>query len=144
MPARRPAADFGGDYAFWFPTVKVAERHARFAKVHFYRFDIAPRIVRWAGLDATHGLEMFALFDRMDGLFGHALGLLGGRLAFKRAGRRMQRSWLQFARDGHPGPHWPHYTPKKRRTLIIDTHDRVDEDPRSERRLAWQQFVPHL
>lgn len=144
LPAPRAAADFAGDYAFWYPTVKVAERHARFASVYFYRFDIAPRLLRWAGLDATHGLELFALFDRMDGLFGRGIGAAGGRAAFKRAGARMQRHWLSFARTGEPGDDWPTYTPKKRRTLIIDRSDRVEQDPRRDRRVAWQEFVPHI
>lgn len=144
LPARRPAADFGGDLAFWYPSVKVAERHSRFARVHFYRFDIAPRLLRLTGHDATHGLELFALFDRMDGLFGRMLGVLGGRAAFKRAGRRMQAEWLSFARDGTVSDGWPKYTPRKRRTLIIDRTDRIEEDPRSSRRLAWQNFVPHV
>lgn len=143
LPARRPAADFGGDYAFWYPTVKVAERHARFAPVYFYRFDIAPRLVRLAGFDATHGLEMFALFDLMDGTFGRTLGLLGGRRAFKRAGARMRRHWLDFARGADPEG-WPRYTPRSRRTLIFDRVDRIEEDPRAERRIAWQEFVPHV
>ncbi len=142
LPAPRPAADFGGDFAFWYPSVKVAERHARFAPVYFYRFDIAPRLLRIAGYDATHGLELFALFDRMDGLFGRLMGSLGGRAAFKRAGTRMQREWIQFARTGTVS--WPPYTPRKRRTLIIDTVDRVEQDPRAERRTAWQAFVPHI
>lgn len=148
LPARRPASEFGGDYAFWFPTVKVAERHARFAPVHFYRFDIAPRLVRWAGFGATHGLEMFALFDLMDSTFGWAMGALGGRSPFKSAGQRMRDRWLAFARDGSPELQregdWPKYTPRKRRTLIIDRVDRIEEDPQSERRLAWQEFVPHV
>ncbi len=144
LPARRPAADFGGDLAFWYPTVKVAERHARYAEVHFYRFDIAPRLLRLTGHDATHGLELFALFDRMDGLFGRALGMLGGRAAFKRAGARMQAHWLRFAHDGTVADGWPKYTARKRRTLIIDRVDRVEQDPRGERRVAWQEFVPHV
>ncbi len=143
LPARHPAADFGGDYAFWFPTVKVAERHSRFAPVYFYRFDAAPRLLKLAGFDATHGLEMFALFDLMDGAFGRALGLLGGRRAFKRAGERMRHHWVSFAQDGTLAE-WPKYTARKRRTLIIDTVDRVEEDPRAERRKAWQEFVPHV
>ncbi len=143
LPRRRPAADFGGDYAFWYPSVKVAERHARFAPVYFYRFDIAPRLLRLTGYDATHGLEMFALFDLMDGTFGRGLGLLGGRRAFKRAGERMRAHWLDFARGGSPVD-WPRYTPGKRRTLIVDRVDRVEEDPRGERRRAWQAFVPHV
>ena len=143
LPKRQPAADFGGDYAFWFPSVKVAERHARFAPVYFYRFDIAPRLLRLAGFDATHGLEMFALFDLMDGVFGRSVGLLGGRAAFKRAGERMRHHWVSFAQDGTLAD-WPKYTPGKRRTLIIDRVDRIEEDPRGERRRAWQEFVPHV
>ncbi len=144
LPRARAAADFGGDYAFWFPSVKVAERHTRFAPVYFYRFDIAPRLVRWAGLDATHGLELFALFDRMDGLFGRGLGALGGRRTFKRAGARMRADWLQFAHTGTVSDRWPRYTVRKRRTLIIDRADRVELDPRGDRRVAWQDFVPHV
>jgi para-nitrobenzyl esterase len=144
LPARRPAADFGGDYVFWYPTIKVAERHSKFAPVHFYRFDIAPRLLRLTGHDATHGLELFALFDRMDGLFGRGLGVAGGRAAFKRAGMRMQAEWLSFARDGSVSDSWPKYTQRRRRTLIIDRVDRVEEDPRAARRVAWQEFVPHV
>ena len=39
---------------------------------------------------------------------------------------------------------WPKYTQRRRRTLIIDRVDRVEEDPRSVRRIAWQDFVPHV
>ncbi|MGX5680327.1 carboxylesterase/lipase family protein [Schumannella luteola] len=144
LPARRPAADFGGDFAFWFPSVKLAERHSRFAPTYMYRFDIATRLLRLTGHDATHGLELFALFDRMSGAFGRMLGALGGRRAFVRAGRRMQHSWLSFARHGQPGEHWPRYTARHRRTLVIDRVDRIEEDPRAERRRAWQAFVPHV
>ena len=102
LPEKKPAHDFGGDYAFWYPTVKVAERHSRFAPVYFYRFDIAPRLVRLAGYDATHGLELFALFDRMHGAFGRTMTLLGGRRAFLRTGARMRRYWGAFAYTGDP------------------------------------------
>jgi para-nitrobenzyl esterase len=150
LPAKRPAADFAGDFAFWFPTVKVAERHSRYAPVHFYRFDIAPRLVRALGFDATHGLELFALFDRMDGLFGRAMGALGGRRAFKRTGNRMRRHWLRFAHTGTVDesstatPAWPLYSERDRATLIFDATDRVEYDPRATRRVAWQEFVPHV
>jgi para-nitrobenzyl esterase len=145
LPEKRPAADFGGDYAFWYPTVKVAERHARFQPVHFYRFDIAPRLVRLAGFDATHGLELFAVFDRMNGRFGRTMTALGGRRAFLAAGRRMRAHWLAFARDGRVDETvWPRYDETERLTLIIDAVDRVEADPRGSRRLAWQAFVPHV
>jgi len=143
LPAKRPAADFAGDYAFWYPTVKVAERHSRFAPVHFYRFDIAPRLVRQLGFDATHGLELFALFDRMNGWFGRAMGALGGRRAFMRTGDRMRRHWIEFAHSGRV-PGWPAYDEQTRSTMIFDEVDRVEDDPRSARRVAWQAFVPHV
>jgi para-nitrobenzyl esterase len=145
LPAKRPAADFGGDYAFWYPTVKVAERHSRFAPVHFYRFDIAPRLVRLAGFDATHGLDLYAIFDRLDGVFGRTMTALGGRRAFKGTSRRMRAHWLRFAHDGAVDESvWPRYDEEHRRTLIFDTVDRVEEDPRGSRRRAWQAFRPHV
>ncbi|RFA10401.1 carboxylesterase [Subtercola boreus] len=155
LPAKRAAADFGGDYAFWYPTVKVAERHARFAPVYFYRFDIAPRLVRLAGFDATHGLELFALFDRMGGAFGRTMTVLGGRRAFLAAGARMREYWVRFAYTGSVGAggvpgiaksviEWPLYDGESRQTLVIDESDRIERDPRASRRLAWQAFVPHV
>jgi para-nitrobenzyl esterase len=144
LPERRPAADFGGDFTFWFPTVKVAERHSRFAPVYSYRFDAAPRTARLLGLDATHGLELFALFEKFDTPVGAALTLLGGRRMFREVGRRMQRHWAAFAASGSPGPEWSLYDERERRTLMFDQVDRVELDPRRDKRLAWQEFVPHV
>ena len=143
LPERRAALDFGGDYAFWFPTVKVAERHAVHQPVYFYRFDAAPRMLRVAGVDAFHGLELMALHDRMGSAFGWAMSALGGRRAFLRTAARMRARWLEFVRTGEVQG-WPAYDPFRRRTLIIDTRDRVEHDPRGERRRAWQAFVPHI
>lgn len=144
LPERRPAADFGGDFTFWFPSVKVAERHSRFAPTYGYRFDAAPRMPRLLGLDATHGLELFALFEKFDTPVGTGLTLLGGRRMFRAVGRRMQRHWVSFAASGHPGDDWPAYDDAGRRTIIFDGDDRVELDPRREKRLAWQEFVPHV
>jgi para-nitrobenzyl esterase len=144
LPERRAAADFGGDFTFWFPTVKAAERHSRYAPVYFYRFDAAPRTAKLLGLDATHGLELFALFEKFDTPVGAALTVLGGRRMFREVGRRMQRHWTAFAASGSPGPEWPRYDETERRTLVFDRVDRVELDPRRERRLAWQEFVPHV
>ena len=144
MPASRAALDFGGDYSFWYPSVKVGERHSRYAPVHFYRFDAAPRLLRRMGLDATHGLELFPLFDRLDGWFGRGMTVLGGRRAFKAIGARMQGWWLSFAATGVPDTAWPAYTEVDRLTLVINTHDSVESDPQAERRIAWGAFVPHV
>jgi para-nitrobenzyl esterase len=142
LPSRRAASDFGGDYAFWYPSVTVADFHSRYAPVYSYRFDIAPRLLRLVGLDATHGIEMFALFDQRDDRFTRAITVLGGREPFSQAGNRMRDSWLRFAQIGAPDVAWPRYTEAERRTRIIAEVDRIESDPRGDRRRAWTVFLP--
>ena len=38
----------------------------------------------------------------------------------------------------------PAYTEAERLTLIFDEADRVESDPRGERRMAWLDFLPEL
>jgi para-nitrobenzyl esterase len=143
--AHRPSsADFAGDYSFWYPSIRIAEAHARYAPVYFYRFDIAPRLARWLGLDATHGIELFAVFDQARKPLGRMMGLFGGYRAFERVGRRMRNNWLRFAHAGRVDAGWPRYDAENRRTLIIDVDDRVESDPHADLRTAWNGFVPHL
>jgi para-nitrobenzyl esterase len=136
------SADFGGDYAFWYPSVGVAENHSRYAPVYFYRFDVAPRLLKWAGLDATHGLEMIALFEQTDARIGRTVTSLGGRKVFSDAGERMRDAWLLFAAAGAPPDGWPRYDEQHRLTLIIADRDRVESDPRADRRRAWTALLP--
>ena len=142
LPSGRGASDFAGDFAFWYPSLKVAEYHSRYAPVYVYRFDVAPRLLRLVGLDATHGIEMYALFDRGDDGMARAMTALGGRLPLTRAGDRMRESWLRFAHTGELAEDWPRYRTPDRITRIIGEIDRLDSDPRAERRKAWDRFLP--
>jgi para-nitrobenzyl esterase len=144
LPAPHDAADFAGDYGFWYPSTRVADFHSRFAPVWVYRFDFAPTVLRLVGLDATHGLEMFALFDELDAPIARFITSLGGRRAYAAAGSRMRANWVRFAVEGAPADSWPEYTADRRSTLIIDETDRIEDDPRSLRRLAWSEFLPRL
>jgi para-nitrobenzyl esterase len=144
LPAPHDAADFGGDFGFWYPSTRVADFHSRFAPVWAYRFDLAPTILRLVGLDATHGVEMYTLFDQLDAPVARAITSLGGRRAYAAAGARMRANWLRFAVDNVPAVDWPAYTTAERSTLIIDAVDRIENDPRSMRRRAWNDFLPHL
>ncbi len=144
LPAPRDAADFAGDYGFWYPTTRVADFHSRFAPVWMYRFDFAPPVLKLLGLDATHGVEMFPLFDELDAPLPRMMTSLGGRRDYAATGRRMRANWLALAHDGAPRAEWPRYVEPDRCTLIIDTEDRVESDPRSSKRLAWTAFLPHL
>lgn len=144
LPRRRSASQFGGDYTFWYPSIRFAEAHATHAPVRFYRFDLSTRVLDYAGLEATHGIELFAVFDLANTPVGRVAGMLGGRTAFKGAAKRMRARWLGFARDGSAGDEWEPYSADHRATLIIDEHDRIELDPHRNRRIAWQAFVPHL
>ncbi|MGI9822811.1 carboxylesterase/lipase family protein [Agromyces sp. Marseille-Q5079] len=144
LPARRSAADFGGDYGFWFPSTRVADAGSRWAPVWSYRFDFAPRLLKLVGLDATHGVEMFALFDRTDVPMARVITSLGGYEEYAAAGERMRLLWLHFAEHSDPGPAWPRYDERTRSTLVIDAADRIESDPRRARRRAWDAFSPAL
>jgi para-nitrobenzyl esterase len=144
LPALRAEVDFGADYAFWFPSVLVAELHSRSAPVYQYRFDLAPRLLHLLGYDATHGLELLALSTSGTDREVRRLTALGGRESFLRTGDRMRAHWLRFAATGATGPDWPVYTEEERLTLIFDEVDRVESDPRGDRRLAWLEFLPNL
>lgn len=144
LPARRPAADFGGDFGFWFPSTRVADFHSRHAPAWSYRFDVAPRLLEVLGLDATHGVEMFALFDRTDVALARIMTALGGVEEYAAAGERMRSMWLRFAADAAPDEDWPRYDERHRATLIIAAVDRIELDPRRDRRRAWSRFIPTL
>jgi len=144
LPGRRAGADFGGDYGFWYPSTRVADFHSRYAPVWSYRFDVAPRLLELVGLDATHGVEMFALFDRTDEPLARVMTSLGGYEAYAAAGNRMRALWLRFAEVGVPANDWPTYDERTRATLIIHDDDHIEADPRRQRRRAWHRFIPAL
>jgi para-nitrobenzyl esterase len=144
LPMRRAAANFGGDFAFWYPSIKVAELHSHFAPVYAYRFNLAPRLMRVVGLDATHGIELLALFDRTDTPIVRTMTVLGGRELFAEAGKRMRDHWTRFAMTGRVAEGWPIYTTHDRLTFVIDETDRIESDPHGDRRLAWENFLPGL
>jgi para-nitrobenzyl esterase len=146
LPGRRAAADFGGDYGFWYPSTRVADFHSRYAPVWSYRFDVAPRLLELMGLDATHGVEMFALFDKTDEPLARVMTSLGGYEVYVAAGERMRSLWLRFAENGVTADveTWPRYDELARRTLVIDDADRIESDPRRVRRRAWNRFIPAL
>jgi para-nitrobenzyl esterase len=75
-------------------------------------------------------------------VFGYGLGVLGalgGRRVLRAVSDRVQAHWLSVARTGAPLPSWPPYG-DARTTLVIDAVDRLEDDSRRDRRLAWQGY----
>ncbi|WP_072689707.1 carboxylesterase/lipase family protein [Rhodococcus marinonascens] len=139
-PAPDAAADLGGDLTFWKPSIELAQAHSAHAPTYFYRFDFAPRAMRWLGLDATHAFELFAVFDIADTLIGRGLTLPGDRRALRDVTDTVQRHWLHFAATGTSLASWPQYDTDRRATLVFDTVTTVQDDPRRERRVAWEGY----
>jgi para-nitrobenzyl esterase len=142
-PGRGAVVDIAGDHAFWWPSVRIAEGHSAVATTYMYRFDLAPRLLRLLGVGATHTVDLLPVFGEVDSPVGRAVTALGGRAALRAVSARMQEHWAAFAHHGVPGPGWPPYDAERRRTLIIDETDRVEDDPRAERRGAWAGFADY-
>lgn len=134
-PSTDAAIDLGGDSSFWWPSVLVAQAHARVAPTWSYRYDFVPRLLRATRFGATHATELPVVFGYGLGV----LGSLGGRRAVRAVSDRVQAHWLSVARSGAPLPSWPEYG-EARTTLVVDAVDRVEDDPRRERRLAWDGY----
>ena len=139
-PHKKQAVEIGGDAVFWHPGIQVAEAHSRYAPAWSYRFDFAPRAARLAGLGATHGLDLPAMFGNYGTGLGKSLVRLGDQRTAANVGHRFQTALLRFARTGVPGPMWPKYDALSRRTKIFDRYDRIELDPRSARRKAWDGY----
>jgi para-nitrobenzyl esterase len=143
MPRRRGRLDFGGDFAFWLPTYQIAAGHSSIAPTWMYRLDYAPRLLRLLGIDSTHGADLLTVFDRSRTAVARLTTLLGGSRALTAVSQRMQDYWLRFAIDGSVDTAWPQHDASRRASLIFDNPDRVEDDSRSDRRRAWDEFI-HL
>jgi len=57
----------------------------------------------------------------------------------------MHHAWASFARTGTPVadgmPDWPTYTADNRATMIFDVERRIEDDPGSEDRQAWDGLL---
>jgi para-nitrobenzyl esterase len=141
-PDRAACIRLGGDFAFNSAVWEIAEAHGVHAPTYVYRYDFAPRVLRWSGLGATHATELFAVFDvyRKGGL-GFLLTAGADRSAALRVSGHVQRRWAAFSRDGIPGDGWPAYTEADRAVMVFNRKTRVEFDPAPERRVAWEGFT---
>lgn len=139
-PGSSACIQLGGDFAFSSAAWQIAEAHGAHAPTYLYRYDFAPRTLRWSGLGATHATELFAVFDVYRSRFGQLLTAAADRRAALRVSNQVQRRWRWFSRTGVPGDDWPAYTADERAVMVFDNKTRVEFDPHPERRMAWDGF----
>ncbi|OBA74179.1 carboxylesterase [Mycobacterium sp. 1554424.7] len=139
-PAPSACIQLGGDFAFSSAAWQIAEAHGNHAPTYLYRYDYAPRTLRWSGLGATHATELLAVFDVYRTRFGALLTAAADRRAALRVSNHVQRRWRSFSRTGSPGDDWPAYTSADRAVMVFDRKSRIEFDPHPHRRIAWDGF----
>ncbi len=139
-PASSACIQLGGDFAFSSAAWQIAEAHAGHAPTYLYRYDYAPRTLRWSGLGATHATELLAVFDVYRTRFGALLTAAADQRAALRVSNQVQRRWRSFSHTGVPGDDWPSYTPADRAVMVFDRKTRIEFDPHPHRRMAWDGF----
>jgi para-nitrobenzyl esterase len=136
-PRRRALVAIGSDAMFGAPAWAFADAYSAHGPTYAYRFDHATWTLRVLGLGATHGSEIVHIQHSYSSYLGRKLHPLGRRVQPK-VGRRMQRTWLNFATRGLDAD-WPHYDTEHRRTRVIrSTRDDTVADPDGVRRSAWE------
>jgi para-nitrobenzyl esterase len=139
-PDRSACIQLGGDFAFASAAWQIAEAHGAHAPTYLYRYDYAPRTLRWSGFGATHATELLAVFDFYRTRFGALLTAAADQRAALRVSNQVQRRWRAFSRTGVPGEDWPVYTAEDRAVMVFDRKSRVEFDPHPHRRMAWDGF----
>jgi para-nitrobenzyl esterase len=139
-PSSSACIQLGGDFAFGTAAWEIAEAHARHAPTYVYRYDYAPRALHWSGFGATHGTELFAVFDVYRTRFGSFLTAAADGRSARQVSNDVQTRWRTFGRTGVPGEGWPAYTQQDRAVMVFDRHSHLEYDPRAERRRAWEGF----
>lgn len=138
----RGALAMSTDAAFRMPAAWVAEGHAQHSPTWMYRFDHATPMLRAARVGAGHATELPYVFGNFGTLNVDPTFWLGGRKVAVAVSGRVQRRWLAFAEHGVPAAldgskHWPRYHPETRTTLLIDTIDRIVDNPDADLHTAW-------
>ena len=139
-PGRSACIQIGGDFAFSSAAWQIAEAHGTHAPTYLYRYDYAPRALRWSGFGATHATELLAVFDVYRTRFGVLLTAAADRRAALRVSNQVQRRWRSFSHTGAPGDDWPVYTAAERAVMVFDRKSRIEFDPHPHRRMAWHGF----
>ena len=138
-----PAAciQFGGDFAFGSAAWQIAEAHSRHAPTYLYRYDYAPRTLRWSGLGATHAHRAAGGVRRLPHEFGRLLTAAADRRSALRVSDDVQSTLARIRpRPACPATTGPRTPSAERAVQVFDRRPRVEYDPHADRRQAWEGF----
>ena len=127
------------DRSFRSNAVKQAERKSALSKAPAYMYLFAWPAPGYDGkFGAVHGTDVGLVFHSYRGAIG------GGGAVAQALADRMAATWVAFAKSGDPNnpsiPHWPAYDSETRATMVFDRTTTVEDDPRREFRLLWDEL----
>lgn len=127
------------DRSFRSNAVKQAERKSALGKAPAYMYLFAWPAPGYDGkFGAVHGTDVGLVFHSYRGAIG------GGGAVAQALADRMAATWVSFAKSGDPNnpsiPHWPAYDSETRATMVFDRTTTVEDDPRREFRLLWDEL----
>jgi para-nitrobenzyl esterase len=127
------------DRVFTVPAIRLAEAQSKHRDaVHMYTFDWrSPAFDGQFG--SPHAIDLSFTFGNFETPAGAAF--VGESDAAVEVAGRMMDAWTDFARDGTAAwselGAWPRYDTERRSTLWIAEQSRFIDDPRADRRRAW-------
>jgi para-nitrobenzyl esterase len=117
-------------------SIRLAEHKLRAGGAPVFMYLLTWTTARLAHYGAYHGLEIPFLFGTLAAVPHLAADPEAAQLA-----RRVQQSWVAFARSGRPAgdsiPPWAPYTLNERSTMRIDRQWSLEHDPLAHERAAW-------
>ena len=127
------------DRGFRANAYKQAERKAALGKAPAYFYLFTWPCPGYNGkFGAVHGTDVQLVFHAYRGAIG------GGGTDAKALADKMAGMWVAFAKTGDPNtsaiPKWTAYDAKDRATMVFDTNTRVENDPRRDFRLLWEEL----
>jgi para-nitrobenzyl esterase len=129
------------DCNFRIRSLVLAQRRAalRRGPVWMYSFEWETPVLG-GKLKSPHAMDVPFTFDTLD-----LTNATGGSAEAQALADTMSSVWAAFARNGtpdHPAiPTWPVYDAASRATLVLDRTCRIENDPRGETRLLWQEIT---
>lgn len=127
------------DRVFTVPAIRLAEAQSQHRRaVHMYTFDW--RSSAFDGqFGSPHAIELSFVFGNFE--TPAAAAFVGDNDAAVTLAGHVMDAWTDFARDGTASwsglGEWPRYDTDRRTTLWIAEQSRLVDDPRAERRRAW-------
>lgn len=124
-------------------SIRLAERKVAggSAPVYMYLFTWESPVLR-GRLKSAHMFEIPFVFNNVADPYIRFVAKSPERFALA---ANMSGAWTAFARTGNPDhqgiPHWPTYSVEKRATMLFNAECRVEDDPRSEERRAWDGII---